>query len=63
MLARLVRRGSRAIGRPEKHYREWLFFRALLDNSQMSLSRVGVSTAREYTWLCQNADTKTGICE
>ena len=36
---------------------------ALLDNGQMSLSRVGVSTAREYTWLCQNADTETGICE
>ncbi|MCB1826481.1 MAG: hypothetical protein KDJ54_18655, partial [Candidatus Competibacteraceae bacterium] len=34
------------------------FFRALLDNSQVSLSRVGVSTAREYTWLCQTPTPK-----
>jgi len=42
-------------------YREWPFFRALLDNSQMSLSKVDVGIAREYARLCESADTETGI--
>ena len=47
----------------QKLYREWPFFRALLDNSQMSLSKVDVGIAREYARLCENADTETGIYE
>jgi phosphoenolpyruvate carboxylase len=47
----------------QKLYRDWPFFRALLDNSQMSLSKVDVGIAREYARLCQHADTETGIYE
>ena len=42
-------------------YREWPFFRALLDNSQMSLSKVDVGIAREYARLCHNADAEKRI--
>ena len=47
----------------QRLYRDWPFFRALLDNSQMSLSKVDLSIAREYARLCQNADIETGIYE
>ncbi|CDI03506.1 Phosphoenolpyruvate carboxylase [Candidatus Competibacter denitrificans Run_A_D11] len=42
-------------------YREWPFFRALLDNSQMSLNKVDVNIAREYARLCHNADAEKRI--
>ncbi len=35
-------------------YRDWPFFRALLDNTQMVLSKVDVGIAREYAHLCQD---------
>ena len=47
----------------QKLYRDWPFFRALLDNSQMSLSKVDLGIAREYARLCEHADTETGIYE
>jgi phosphoenolpyruvate carboxylase len=45
----------------QKLYREWPFFRALLDNSQMSLSKVDADIAREYARLCEDADTESRI--
>jgi phosphoenolpyruvate carboxylase len=42
-------------------YRDWPFFRALLDNSQMSLRKADVGIAREYARLCEHADAETGI--
>ncbi|MFO1422002.1 MAG: phosphoenolpyruvate carboxylase, partial [Candidatus Competibacteraceae bacterium] len=47
----------------QRLYRDWPFFRALLDNSQMSLSKVDAGIAREYARLCADADTETGIYE
>lgn len=44
-------------------YRDWAFFRALLDNSQMSLSKVDLNIAREYARLCEDAATESGIYE
>jgi phosphoenolpyruvate carboxylase len=38
-------------------YREWPFFRALLSNSQMSLSKAELSIAQEYARLCTDAGT------
>lgn len=35
-------------------YREWPFFRALLENSEMSLSKSELSIAREYAELCDD---------
>ncbi|MGE5505032.1 MAG: phosphoenolpyruvate carboxylase [Actinomycetota bacterium] len=35
-------------------YREWPFFRALLGNSQMSLSKSELSIGREYAALCED---------
>ena len=47
----------------QKLYRDWPFFRALLDNSQMSLSKVDIDIAREYAHLCENSNTETRIYE
>ncbi|MDS4041125.1 MAG: phosphoenolpyruvate carboxylase [Candidatus Competibacter sp.] len=47
----------------QRLYRDWPFFRALLDNSQMSLSKVDAGIAREYARLCADVDTETGIYE
>lgn len=33
-------------------YQEWPFFRSLLSNSQMALTKADMRTAREYTQLC-----------
>ncbi|MEW5727455.1 MAG: phosphoenolpyruvate carboxylase [Pseudomonadota bacterium] len=35
-------------------YREWPFFRALLSNSQMALTKAELSIAREYAGLCED---------
>ncbi|HOB61263.1 MAG TPA: phosphoenolpyruvate carboxylase [Candidatus Competibacteraceae bacterium] len=45
----------------QRLYQEWPFFRALLSNSQMSLSKVDLGIAREYARLCEDASTETGI--
>ncbi|HSV30233.1 MAG TPA: phosphoenolpyruvate carboxylase, partial [Candidatus Omnitrophota bacterium] len=37
-------------------YREWPYFRALLSNSQMSLSKSELSIAHEYARLCDDPD-------
>ncbi len=36
-------------------YREWPFFRTLLDNAQMALAKTDMSIAREYAALCVDA--------
>ena len=45
----------------QKLYRDWPFFRALLDNSQMSLSKVDVGIAHEYARLCEEPAIETSI--
>ena len=47
----------------QRLYQEWPFFHALLNNSQMSLSKVDPGIAREYARLCANVATETGIYE
>ncbi|MFZ1830431.1 MAG: phosphoenolpyruvate carboxylase, partial [Candidatus Competibacteraceae bacterium] len=47
----------------QRLYREWPFFHALLNNSQMSLSKVDLSIAREYARLCNDAAIETSIYE
>ena len=47
----------------QKLYREWPFFHALLNNSQMSLSKADPDIAHEYARLCEGAGTETGIYE
>ena len=47
----------------QKLYRESPFFRALLDNSQMSLSKVDLGIAHEYARLCENPAIETRIYE
>ncbi len=42
-------------------YREWPFFRALLANIEMSLSKCELSIAREYASLCHDADQAQAI--
>jgi phosphoenolpyruvate carboxylase len=37
-------------------YREWPFFRSLLSNSQMALTKADMSTASEYANLCSDPD-------
>ncbi|TCO75987.1 phosphoenolpyruvate carboxylase type 1, partial [Plasticicumulans lactativorans] len=42
-------------------YRDWPFFRSLLGNSQMSLSKSELGIAREYAKLCEDATTADEI--
>jgi phosphoenolpyruvate carboxylase len=42
-------------------YAEWPFFRALLGNSQMVLSKVDMAIAREYARLCQDPAVQKSI--
>jgi phosphoenolpyruvate carboxylase len=44
-------------------YREWPFFRNLLSNAQMALSKSDMTIAREYAGLCVDADTGKRIWE
>lgn len=44
-------------------YREWPFFRNLLSNAQMALSKSDMDLAKEYAGLCQNEDTGRRIYE
>jgi phosphoenolpyruvate carboxylase len=44
-------------------YREWPFFRNLLSNAQMALSKSDMSIAREYAGLCEDRDTGKRIWE
>lgn len=50
-------------GKPERleklqaMYRDWPFFRNLLSNAQMALSKSDMNIAREYAGLCENQDT------
>ncbi len=54
-------------GRPERlqilqtMYRDWPFFRNLLSNVQMALSKSDLNIAKEYASLCVNPDTGTRI--
>ncbi|MDG4555587.1 MAG: phosphoenolpyruvate carboxylase [Candidatus Competibacter sp.] len=47
----------------QKLYREWPFFHALLNNSQMSLSKADPDIAHEYARLCEGDETMHGIYE
>jgi phosphoenolpyruvate carboxylase len=38
----------------QKMYQEWPFFRTLLSNAQMALSKSDLSIAKEYAALCEN---------
>ena len=38
-------------------YRNWPFFRAMLSNTQMALSKADMSIAHEYAGLCNDAET------
>ncbi|MBK8509803.1 MAG: phosphoenolpyruvate carboxylase [Candidatus Competibacteraceae bacterium] len=49
------------LARLQALYQEWPFFRALLDNSQMSLSKVDADIAREYARLCADSATEAAI--
>jgi phosphoenolpyruvate carboxylase len=50
-------------GKPERLetlrnlYRDWPFFRNLLSNSQMALSKSDMSLAKEYAGLCEDEET------
>lgn len=50
-------------GKPERleklqaMYRDWPFFRNLLSNAQMALSKSDMNIAREYAGLCENQNT------
>lgn len=39
-------------------YRNWPFFRAMLSNTQMALSKADMSIAHEYAALCNDADSE-----
>ena len=49
------------LARLQNMYREWPFFRALLSNIQMALSKGEMTIAREYTRLAGNPETAERI--
>ena len=42
-------------------YRDWPFFRALLDNTQMALVKSSMDIAGEYAELCSDAKTRETV--
>jgi phosphoenolpyruvate carboxylase len=56
-------------GKPERletlrqMYRDWPFFRNLLSNAQMALSKSNMDIAREYAGLCVDPDTGQRVYE
>ena len=42
-------------------YQQWPYFRALLSNTEMALYKADMTTAREYSELCLNADTRDRV--
>jgi phosphoenolpyruvate carboxylase len=54
-------------GRPERlaelqaMYRDWPFFRNLLSNAQMALSKSDISIAKEYARLCADAEASQRV--
>ena len=61
--------GTWCAGKPDRlellreMYREWPFFRNLLSNAQMALSKSDMIIAREYAGLCEDEDTGKRIWE
>lgn len=45
----------------QRMYREWPFFRTLLDNAQMSLAKSEMGIAAQYAALCQDPETERQI--
>ncbi len=42
-------------------YREWPFFRTLIDNIQMALCKANMNIAREYSHLCSSPETAAAV--
>lgn len=51
---------SHKLAELQKLYRDWPFFRTLMDNIQVALSKAKMDIAREYSRLC--SDQKISIC-
>ncbi len=47
----------------QQMYRDWPFFRTLLSNAQMALSKTDMNIAREYASLCPDADSGKRVYE
>lgn len=47
----------------QQMYQDWPFFRALLSNGQMSLSKADMKTAREYADLCSDPELAKHVIE
>ena len=45
----------------QKMNREWPYFRALLNNTEMALTKADMSTAKEYSDLCEDKETAERI--
>ncbi len=45
----------------QQMYREWPFFRSLISNTQMSLSKADLTIAREYAHLCKDPQVEDNI--
>ncbi|MDD3518252.1 MAG: phosphoenolpyruvate carboxylase [Chromatiales bacterium] len=51
------------LARLQSMYREWPFFRSLLSNTQMSLSKADMRTAEEYAGLCHDSQLAARVFE
>jgi phosphoenolpyruvate carboxylase len=60
-LAEACAQDDGALGRYQAMYRDWPFFRALLDNTQMALAKADMDIAWEYARLARDADRARAI--
>ena len=49
------------LGKLQRMYREWPFFRTLLSNAQMALAKTDMAIAGEYAALCEQAETGQAV--
>ena len=49
------------LGKLQRMYREWPFFRNLLGNAQMALAKADMGIAREYAELCEDPVTGAAV--
>jgi len=56
-LENLLSQGDDKLALLREMHRKWPYFSALLNNTQMSLTKADMATAQEYSELCEDPDT------
>ncbi|MCW9014463.1 MAG: phosphoenolpyruvate carboxylase [Gammaproteobacteria bacterium] len=60
-LDKMISNDKGALEKLQKMVKEWPYFRALLNNTEMALTKADMSTAKEYAELCEDSATAERI--